>query len=41
MTWLADAAIDTHEYQANLKSLLFVCAFVLLGIAVAIWWLRR
>ena len=38
---IAEAAIDTPEYQAHVKSLLFLCGFVLVCIAVAIWWLRR
>ena len=41
MTWIAEAGLDPHEYQTNLKGLLFLCGFVLVCIAVAIWWLRR
>ncbi len=41
MTSIAEAAIDAREYQTDLKSLLFLCGFVLLCIAAAIWWLRR
>jgi hypothetical protein len=41
MMLLGDSTLDTQEYQANLKSLLFLCGFVLLCIAVTIWWLRR
>jgi hypothetical protein len=41
MTLIADAGIDAREYQTHLKSLMFLCGFVLCCIAVAIWWLRR
>jgi len=41
MTWLADATLDAHEYQANLKSLIFVGVFLLMCMAATIWWLRR
>ncbi len=41
MMLLGDGTLDTQEYQANLKSLLFIGGFALLCIAATIWWLRR
>ena len=38
---LAETGFDPQDYQANLKGLLFLCGFILLCIAAAIWWLRR
>jgi uncharacterized membrane protein AbrB (regulator of aidB expression) len=42
------AAADTSnvtsngpDMVSNLKSVIFVCVFLILVIAVAIWWLRR
>jgi hypothetical protein len=41
MSLIAEAAVDAGEYQKDLKSLLFLCGFVLICIAVGIWWLKR
>lgn len=36
-----EALLQIAEPQENLRSVIFVCAFLLLLIAAAIWWLNR
>jgi hypothetical protein len=38
---LAADTLDTQSYAGNLKGLIFLGIFIVIGIAAAIWWLRR